>query len=135
MLYIDTSEKAQTELGKAIRILLIDMGAVTHLKGFAYLCRAIEIVYEDPDAIHNVVKGLYARIAEEAETTSACVERNIRSELRVILMSGKLGTLDESFSHFGCRSKSVSARKFIALFAEKLRNHLIEPKSHVFRVL
>lgn len=135
MLYIDNPENASTELEKAISILLIDMGAVTHLKGFAYLCRAIEIVYEEPDAIHNVVKGLYARIAEEAGTTPSCVERNIRSELKVILRSGNLAVLDESFSHFGFHSKAVSARKFIALFAEKLRNHLIEPKASVYRVL
>ncbi len=135
MLYIDTPEKAQTELSQVIRILLIDMGAVTHLKGFAYLCRAIEIVYEEPDAIHNVVKGLYARIAKEAQTSASCVERDIRSELKAILMSGNIALLDESFSHFGFRSKAVSARKFIALFAEKLRNHLIKPKPHVYRVI
>ncbi len=133
MLHTNTQEGAQTELGAEIRILLIEMGAVTHIKGFAYLCRAIEIVHDEPDAIHNVMNGLYARIAEEAGTSPSCVERDIRSELKVILSSGSFAVLDESFSHFGFRAKGVSARKFIALFAEKLRNHLIKPGSRVFR--
>lgn len=114
---------------------MLEMGAVTHLKGFAYLCRAIEIVYDDPDAIHNVVKGLYSRIAKEAGTTSSCVERDIRTELRVILMSGTLSLLDDRFTHFGHRSKAVSARKFIALFAEKLRHELIDTQSVSFRII
>lgn len=124
----NTSDKS-----RVIRIMLLDMGAPTHLKGFGYLCRAIEIVYDEPDAIHNVVSGLYARIANEAGTTSSCVERDIRTELKVILATGSLTMLDASFSHFGCRSKSIPARKFIALFAEKLRNNLIAPKSQSFK--
>lgn len=119
--------KTPEEVSKIIRALLLDMGAATHMKGFFYLIRAIEIVYEDPDSIYNVVKGLYSRIAEEFETTPSCVERDIRTELRFILRAGKLFMLDEHFSHFGCRSKSVSSRKFIALFSEKLRNDMIQP--------
>lgn len=122
-----------TDKSRIIRVMLLDMGAATHLKGFGYLCRAIEMVYDEPDAIHNVVSGLYARIAKEAATTPSCVERDIRTELKVILTTGSLTMLDTSFSHFGCRSKSVPARKFIALFAEKLRNDLIEPKSQSFK--
>ena len=129
----EPSLQNSTEKSKIIRIMLLDMGAPTHLKGFAYLCRAIELVYDEPDAIHNVVNGLYARIAEEAGTTSSCVERDIRTELKVILASGSLSLLDAGFSHFGCRSKSIPARKFIALFAEKLRNNLIEPKSQSYK--
>ncbi len=124
-----------TDKSKIIRVMLLDMGAATHLKGFGYLCRAIEMVYDEPDAIHNVVSGLYARIAEEADTTPSCVERDIRTELKFILMSGSLSMLDKRFSHFGCNSKSVPARKFIALFAEKLRNDLIAPKSQSFKSL
>lgn len=120
---------------KIIRVMLLDMGAATHLKGFNYLCRAIEMVYDEPDAIHNVVSGLYARIADESDTTPSCVERDIRTELKVILTSGSLSMLDKRFIHFGCSSKSVPARKFIALFAEKLRNDLIEPKSQAFRTI
>ena len=127
--------QSTTDKYKIIRVTLLEMGAATHLKGFNYLCRAIEIVYDDPDAIHNVVNGLYARIAREADTTPSCVERDIRTELKVILTSGSLSMLDKRFSHFGCSSKSVPARKFIALFAEKLRNDLIEPKSDTFRTI
>ena len=125
----------QAEKSQTIRVMLLDMGAPTHLKGFNYLCRAIEIVYDEPDAIHNVVNGLYSQIATESGTTSSCVERDIRTELKVILSSGSITMLDSSFAHFGCSSKSIPARKFIALFAEKLRNNLIEPTSKTFKVI
>ncbi len=121
---LEFTEYTEEELIRQIRTLLTEMGMSTHLKGFSYLCRAIEIVYMDKIAIRNVIVGLYRQIAEENRTTVSCVERNCRTAIKLLFKNGDKLKLSEHFLKSSAED-TPSVREFTALLADKLRRNLI----------
>ena len=62
-------------------------------KGFYFLCRAIEIVLNDPQAVKGIVKNVYTKIAEEMSTTYTNVDRMIRYVVDRSLETGAIDRL------------------------------------------
>ncbi len=118
------TEYTAEELTGHIYTLLTELGMSTHLKGFSYLCRAIEIVYIDKSAIRNVIVGLYLQIAEENHTTVSCVERNCRTAIKLLFKNGNKVKLSHHFLKSSAED-TPSVREFTALLADKLRRNLI----------
>ncbi len=112
------------ELNTIITHLMKEIGIPAHLKGFRYLLSAVKLVYADPELIRNVLKELYLYIADEYDTTVSCVERNMRTALKMASSNGKLFVLDKSFADAPSKQR-ISPRGFIAILSEKLRCDLI----------
>jgi len=62
---------------KKVTDVLIELGVTPNLKGFDYICRAVEIISNSKKRM-DIVKGIYADIANEFDTTSSRTERAIR---------------------------------------------------------
>lgn len=69
--------------------ILRRFGLNSSYKGFSYVKYAIELVNQTPDILTYVCKGLYMQIAENFNTTINCVERDIRTVIKVIWRSQK----------------------------------------------
>lgn len=63
---------------KKIENALFELGITPELVGFDYIRRAVEIILTSKERV-DIVKGLYADIAKEYETTGSRVERAIRT--------------------------------------------------------
>ncbi|MEE0775932.1 MAG: sporulation initiation factor Spo0A C-terminal domain-containing protein [Bacillota bacterium] len=78
-----------------IKSLLRTLGVTAHLYGFNYLVRATELVMENSDCLLHIVKMVYTVIAEEFQTSSKCVERNIRTAIDICWIHGNRDLLCE----------------------------------------
>lgn len=57
------------------------IGITPNLRGFNYICRATELMIEHKKYSENIVKCLYAKLAEEYNVISNSVERSIRTAI------------------------------------------------------
>ncbi len=127
--YIKTeSTDNDNELTTLIELLINELGVPSHLKGFKYLSLAVKIVYADPGAIRNVITGLYRNIADIYKTTVSCVERDMRTALKMAASSGKLPLFDEYFACALTSTNGISPRRFISILSERMRCQLIIPQ-------
>ncbi|WP_350344682.1 sporulation transcription factor Spo0A [Proteinivorax tanatarense] len=70
--------KEERDLEEIITTILLEMGVPSHIKGYAFLKEAINLVIEDPSMINSITKVLYPTVAERFDTTPSRVERAIR---------------------------------------------------------
>ena len=71
-----------------IASFLIEYGFPNHIKGFGYLCTAIELSIQCPELIYDLTDGLYPKIAEIHNTTASLVERSLRHVALLISENG-----------------------------------------------
>ena len=62
--------------------LLRLLGVYGKLSGFYYAVYMLEQVQQKPDHVLLITKRLYKQTAQHFETTSGCVERNLRTLVR-----------------------------------------------------
>lgn len=109
--------------------ILHDLGTPAHIKGYAYLRRAIELVTLQPEMIHCITGELYPQIAVEFATTPNRVERAIRHAIEVAWDRGDLEVIQ---SYFGYTVSNIKGKptnaEFVALIADKLRLEMEEAK-------
>ena len=89
----------------AIRKTLDQIGMPHHIKGYGFAISAIKKCIEDRSNLNNVVKGLYAKIAEENGTTLTRVERSLRNSIEVSWTRGNTRFINKMFGY------SVSTKK------------------------
>lgn len=77
---------------------LIKMGIPMNLKGFHYICDAMEMYEQDNEYITSNTCILYQKIAEKNGTTYQRVERNIRHAFEVAVKHGNINSLDECWN-------------------------------------
>ena len=68
--------------------VLLQMGVPASIKGFTYICDAIELFDTDPYYPDGKICSLYFEIARLHETTASRVERAIRHAFEVALTKG-----------------------------------------------
>lgn len=71
-------EKEFERMTKIIRLTLLRIGIRNDLKGFLYLCKAIEIVILNPYSVHRLCKSVYAEVAKAFNIKVDSIERDIR---------------------------------------------------------
>ncbi len=120
---LDKRKKHSTQsLNYRIERLLAELGVPTNVKGYAFLRRAVQIVYADPSAINKVVCGLYSDIAKEYETTLSCVERDIRTAISIMWNSNSGFLMGEGSALLGISlRRQPHAKELIALMSDRLR--------------
>ena len=78
------SQNTAIDKNELIHATLKVLGLTQSYKGFHYLFYAVNRALDDPEILTCVCKGLYDEIAFYYQTSSACVERNIRTAKQVI---------------------------------------------------
>lgn len=126
------ADRAACQLEETITAFLYRMGVPPHIKGYAYLRRAIFLVVTDPSLVSAVTKILYPDLAQHYKTTSTCVERAIRYAIETAWDRCDDAFLRNCFGYAASRKKPTN-RAFIATVADLLRtehrNDLPSPDS------
>ena len=116
------NESASVDVTEAIYQALLDMAIPSHLKGYPYTMRAIELVVHDHDLIHYVTGGIYPTIAKEFNTTASRVERAIRHCIEVGWSRADYDTLMQYFGNTVSPNKGKPTNsEFIAQVAGIIR--------------
>ncbi len=95
-----------------IHELLNALGITANYTGFCYVSLAVAMAMEDMERLSLVTKRLYPAVARRYNTTASCVERNIRTVVRVAWMNNP--DLLKKLSKGGSCGKPTSAQ-FISI--------------------
>ncbi len=110
---------------EAIYQAVLDMAIPSHIKGHPYTVRAIELVVNNPDMIHDVTGGIYPTIAEEFDTTASRVERAIRHAIEVGWSRADFDTQMQYFGYTVSPNKGKPTNsEFIAQIASIIRRKI-----------
>ena len=113
---------SQKTLDKTITAIIKEIGVPAHIKGYAFLREAIQMVYIDVDLLGSVTKILYPDIAKKYNTTPSRVERAIRHAIEVAWNRGNYEVISKMFGYTVHHLKSKPTNsEFIAMIADKIR--------------
>ena len=90
---------SQKVLDTTITSIIKEIGVPAHIKGYAFLREAIQMVYTDVDLLGSVTKVLYPDIAEKYNTTASRVERAIRHAIEVAWNRGNYEVISKMFGY------------------------------------
>lgn len=116
---------ASKDADTLIRRILLELGAPDHLMGHPYICRAIELVVEDPLYINNISFGLYPKVAQDFDTTPQRVERAIRHLIETVFSRCDMDVIAYYFGNTinGNKGKATNG-EFIARIANVVKMEL-----------
>ncbi|MHA6259540.1 sporulation transcription factor Spo0A [Sporosarcina sp. CAU 1771] len=113
---------SQKVLDTTITAIIKEIGVPAHIKGYAFLREAIQMVYTDVDLLGSVTKILYPDIAKKYNTTASRVERAIRHAIEVAWNRGNYEVISKMFGYTVHHLKSKPTNsEFIAMIADKIR--------------
>lgn len=116
----------QRQLDTTITAIIKEIGVPAHIKGYAYLREAIQMVYYDIELLGSVTKILYPEIAKKFGTTPSRVERAIRHAIEVAWNRGNYESISQMFGYTVHHLKSKPTNsEFIAMIADKIRIELV----------
>ena len=97
-------EKARMKIERCLKSL----GMSLNLKGYIYVAEAIEMWLESEDIL---LKEIYYSIAKKHNTSWNCVEKNMRSSIKKVMLKGNKTLLSKIFQNFD--KPTVNNGKFI----------------------
>ena len=113
---------SQKVLDTTITSIIKEIGVPAHIKGYAFLREAIQMVYSDVELLGSVTKILYPDIATKYNTTPSRVERAIRHAIEVAWNRGNYEVISKMFGYTVHHLKSKPTNsEFIAMIADKIR--------------
>ncbi|WP_438310665.1 sporulation transcription factor Spo0A [Sporosarcina sp. FA9] len=113
---------SQKVLDMTITSIIKEIGVPAHIKGYAFLREAIQMVYSDVELLGSVTKILYPDIATKYNTTASRVERAIRHAIEVAWNRGNYEVISKMFGYTVHHLKSKPTNsEFIAMIADKIR--------------
>ena len=113
---------SQKVLDTTITSIIKEIGVPAHIKGYAFLREAIQMVYSDVELLGSVTKVLYPDIATKYNTTPSRVERAIRHAIEVAWNRGNYEVISKMFGYTVHHLKSKPTNsEFIAMIADKIR--------------
>lgn len=113
---------SQKVLDTTITSIIKEIGVPAHIKGYAFLREAIQMVYTDVELLGSVTKVLYPDIATKFNTTASRVERAIRHAIEVAWNRGNYEVISKMFGYTVHHLKSKPTNsEFIAMIADKIR--------------
>ena len=110
-----------------IKLILRKLGLKTTLCGYRYIVYGMMLLQKNPSYLDFITKSLYIDIAKKFHTSSACVERAIRTAVSTIWKTSNLKLLYEiSGNEFISRP---SNKEFFGLFFRYLSRGEEEEKT------
>ena len=103
---------------------LIAIGIPANLKGFHYICDAIELFDSDKYWLNGKITALYSRIAAINGTTDSSVERAIRHAFKKIITRGNPEAVTKYLSTKSCTNSSLLKTLYLRLKEEELNETL-----------
>lgn len=79
----------------SIKELLQDLGIPRTYLGFKHLSYSVLVAMENEDRLLSVTKSLYPVVAAKFQTNATCVERNLRTVIKVCWERGNRPLLNE----------------------------------------
>ena len=118
------NERVRKMRDKTIDVLL-QMEVPASIKGFTYICDAIELFDTDPYYPDGKICSLYFEIARLHETTASRVERAIRHAFEVALTKGEHKREKDSIcSSSTCEMKAQIYQEVMDLFSVEFEHFL-----------
>lgn len=107
--------------------ILIDLGLTPNVSGYRYIKHATMLFADNQKHTCLKLKEIYKNVSENFNTTSAIVERNIRTAIKMIADRGKLDFMNklfhtEKFNKYALPSNA----EFISFLAECIQYDLLE---------
>jgi two-component system response regulator (stage 0 sporulation protein A) len=118
---IQKREKTSGQLELQVSRLFHEMGIPAHFRGYTYLRDAIVISATEVEALGNITKNLYPRIAEKYHSTTSGVESAIRHTIEIGWERGNSEYLEEFFGFGNQKGRFPTTASFIAKVADKIR--------------
>lgn len=109
----------ERQIEQTVTQFMIELGIPAHLRGYAFIRRAIIMTLDDVERVYSITKTIYPDIAKEYHTTSAKVERAIRNAIEIGWDRGNEELYKELFGfdkHSG--KKRPTNSMYIATIAE-----------------
>ena len=75
--------------------VLLKIGVPANIKGFVYICDALQTFNEDPYYSDGKICTLYYKIAKQHDTTPSRVERAIRHAFETALTKGNVNMVEQ----------------------------------------
>ena len=111
-----------SNLQVSITKMLHELGIPSHIKGYQYIRKAIEMIFDDPGIIGGITKELYPTLAGKFQTTTSRVERAIRHAIEVSWNRGNIDFMEELFGYSVDIDKAKPTNsEFMVTIADKLR--------------
>ncbi len=82
ILYFDNNIGVKKMDDARIKNQVKKLGISPAMKGYTYLYRAVQLVYDDGEHFFGSADELYTVIARENGTNAHCIERDIRTAIR-----------------------------------------------------
>ena len=107
---------------KMIKKLLREMGVPVNIKGYRYICYAVECLSKEKGM--KISLGLYPKVAKKFDTTGSRVERAIRHAVERTFEMGSYEVLDEVFGDVVRSRGKVTNSEFLYTCVEYLEDNL-----------
>ena len=112
--------KKNISLEQEIFNMLLEIGMPTNLKGFDYTIEAVKLLMNNSEML--ITKELYPLVANQFNTTSAKVERCIRTGVETAFESGGVEVLETYFKNsYSCRKGKPTNSQFLTLLAHVMK--------------
>lgn len=109
---------------KRISEILELLGVPAHVKGYRYLVEAIALILEDTEKyLSGITKKLYPEVARKFNTTTECVERDIRNAIILAWKQGNPEVKDQIFNFPLTAKKKPTNIKFMATVADFIKKN------------
>ena len=104
-------------LDDIISDILLDCGVKTHVRGYRYLRQAIAMAVDDPSATSEMIRKVYAGVAEANGTTPSRAERAMRHAIEAMFAT-PTRRLEEIFRN-SCDAKGCATNgQFVSTVAD-----------------
>lgn len=111
---------------KEIKNILMQLGFTPNLRGYKYLCTAVNLTLQDTNLINNVTTQLYPTVAILHGDKTSCVERSIRHAIKVSYNSKKLYEINNVFAYtILSPNEKPTSSQLISLLVEKIFINLL----------
>lgn len=107
--------------------VLLDVGVPAGVKGFSYICDAIEIFDTDPYYADGKMSALYIVIAKKNDTTSSRVERAIRHAFETAIMKGNQDMVNKYLDTVNTQNSNLLKTLYLRLKQEEHRRNDCTP--------
>lgn len=115
------NDKSERRILNTVGNMLIELGIMPKLNGYAYVCNAILLILRNHDYVKKVTTALYPTIAVKYSVRSHSVERAIRHAIENSVNSGKMYRINKLL---GVNVYDASFRmtngEFLSLLSEKI---------------
>lgn len=107
--------------------VLLDVGVPAGVKGFSYICDAIEIFDTDSYYADGKMSALYIDIAKKNDTTSSRVERAIRHAFETAIMKGNQDMVNKYLDTVNTQNSNLLKTLYLRLKQEEHRRNDCTP--------